>query len=77
MIIEGLEFEIRDNECHQITKLRSQIPYGKAIFGSGYLINTERAEKLRAEKLRAEESRTEWPLTAQEYAVIELLDKNR
>ena len=87
MIMEGLEFEIRDNECHRITKLRSQIPYGKGIFGSGYLINTERAEKLRAEKLRAEklraeelraeESRTEWPLTAQEYAVIELLDKNR
>ena len=82
MIIEGLEFEIRDNECHRITKLRSQIPYGKGIFGSGYLINTERAEKLRAEMLRAEKLRaekpiTEWPLTAQEYAVIELLDKNR
>lgn len=53
IINAGIDLVIRKKTSLKVRELDSQKKYGKAIFGSGYLVSDGEAEKLKAEKLKA------------------------
>lgn len=70
MVREGIDIEIRRDQCHFISKLRSQIPAKKTIFGGGYLVSDSVAVELAAKINAAKTEEIEWPLDEQERLVI-------
>lgn len=78
IIRAGIGLEIRRDQCMYISKLRSQIPAKKAIFGGGYLISDSVAAELAAKQEAAKQEAAkqeviEWALSEQERLVIEQL----
>ena len=59
IINAGIDLVIRKKTSLRTRMLDSQKKYGKAIFGSGYLVSDGEAEKLKAEKLKAEKLKAE------------------
>ena len=73
----GVEYEVSKDESERIRELESQKEYGKAIFGSGYLVS-ERAAAERAAAERAAAERVAaytWVLSEKELAVVKALSK--
>lgn len=67
----GVEFSVRRVQCMQISKLDSQAPAGKSIFGHGLLLsNKAAAEKAAAEKAAAHV----WNLSEREIDLINRMD---
>ena len=77
---QGIEFRVSDTQCRHISKLESQRPAGKSIYGTGYLISDGKAAELKAAELKAAELKAaadviEWPLLRHELEIIEELNK--
>ena len=81
----GIEYQVTAAQCRHITRLESQRPAGKTIYGSGYLISDGKAAELKAAELKAAELKAaelkaaveviEWPLLSSEREIIEELNK--
>ena len=76
----GVEFSLPADECQHIRQLDAQAEYGKAIFGSGFLLSERmKAEKEKAEKEKAEKEKAEkeivmrWALSDREMAIVQSL----
>ena len=67
----GIEYQVTAAQCRYITRLESQRPARKGIYGSGYLISDGKAAELKA----AVEV-IEWPLLSSEREIIEELNKH-
>ena len=68
----GIKMEIRRGECLRVSKLDSMRDKGKAIFGGGLLLSTDKAaERAAAERAAAEH----WEISERERALISQLDK--
>ena len=72
---QGIEFQVMDTQCRHVSKLDSQSPAGKGIYGSGYLISDAKAAELKAAELKAAEEISEWPLMTHELEIIQELNK--
>ena len=75
----GVEYRLQADECMRISALDAQRPYGKSIFGGGYLLSEKAAaEKAAAEKAAAEKAAAkEWSLSAQEREWVRILSEGK
>ena len=77
----GVEFSVPVAESEGISVLESQRPYGKAIFGKGYIVSDrvkaerEKAEREKAEREKAGGPPREWQLLDREHGIIERLNE--
>ena len=77
----GIEFSVPVAESEGISVLESQRPYGKAIFGKGYIVSDRvKAEREKAEREKAEREKAgcpprEWQLLDREHGIIERLNE--
>lgn len=76
----GIYFEVRCNECIRISQLDAQKEHKKAIFGSGLLLSSAAASRLRnsyelPDELPETETVVCWELSEREKAIIKQLDK--
>lgn len=62
----GVEFEVKKNECVQVSSLDAQKSAGKSIFGGGLLISSRAA----AERAAAHR----WKLSEREKEIVRILD---
>lgn len=77
----GIDFQVRRGECVSISKLDAQRESGKAIFGGGLLLSSQKAaERAAAERAAAEMAAAEraaahkWELSDRELAIVASLD---
>ena len=71
----GCEIKIMKDECEFISKLDSQKPLGKTLFGSGILINNKIADELAFKAQEFENSKTIiWELSEREKDIIKGLE---
>lgn len=83
IINKGVSVSISSNRLYRITKLKSQEPLKKGIFGSGFLLSTKankelKALELKAMELKAMEDKEElicWGISQYERDIIDKLDK--
>lgn len=68
----GAEYRISPHETHPISRLASQSPHGKAIFGRGFLASRQAAERAAAERAAAERVII-WELSPSEQEIINRL----
>lgn len=66
----GIEYQVIAAQCRHISRLESQRPAGKSIYGTGYLISDGKAAELKA---AADD--IEWPLLRHELEIIDELNK--
>ena len=72
----GVEFSVPVAESEGISVLESQRPYGKAIFGKGYIVSDRvKAEREKAEREKAGGPPREWQLLDREHGIIERLNE--
>ena len=76
----GIEFSVRREECCFIPKLDAQRESGKAIYGGGLLVNSQKAaERAAAERAAAERAAAEravakqWRLSDRERRMVEAM----
>lgn len=50
-ISKGADLKIMRDECHRVSRLQSQMRVGKSIFGNGFLLSDEAAERKEAAEL--------------------------
>ena len=77
----GIDFQVRRGECARVPKLDAQRESGKAIFGGGLLLSSQKAaERAAAERAAAERAAAEraaahkWELSNRELAIVASLD---
>ena len=77
MVNHGISFSVKKNDCQFCRGLNDQKQFGKAIFGSGFLLSDKAAaEKAAAEKAAAEKDNViYWKLSKIEKKVIANLGK--
>lgn len=73
---QGIEFEVMETQCRNISRLESQRPVGKTIYGRGYLISDGKAAELKAAELKAAEQVIEWHISPSEREVIDGLNRH-
>ena len=75
----GQELSIKSEDLHYIGKLDSQKPFGKGLYGGGFLLSEKAAaEKAAAEKAAAEKAAAiVWELSDREKEIIESLGKEK
>lgn len=73
----GIDFQVRRGECARVSKLDAQRESGKAIFGGGLLLSSQKAaERAAAEWAAAERAAAEraaahkWELSDRELAIV-------
>ena len=78
----GVAYRLQTAACMRVSGLDAQKPFGKTIFGAGYLLSDQAAaEKAAAEKAAAEKAAAEktaaveWKLSEQEREWVEILNK--
>ena len=69
----NIDFEISRKSALHIRCLDSQRPYKKILFGSGFLVSNDVAERLEAERLEAEREKLVWDLSKRERLLIQYL----
>ena len=72
-----IDFKVRRDECASLSKLDAQAEHGKAIFGGGLLLSSQKAaERAAAERAAAERAAAyRWELSARERKIIAGLGK--
>lgn len=77
IVSKGVGYQLKKSDAFHIRVLESQIPKGKSIFGSGFLLSEKAAaEKAAAEKAAAEKAAAEkWTLSPRELQIIKELSK--
>lgn len=71
----GIDFKVRSSECVRVSKLDAQRESGKAIFGSGLLLSSQKgAERAAAERAAAERAAEKWELSDRELAIVASLE---
>ena len=73
--VKCLSEDMAINKCHFIRELDAQRAKGKQIYGGGYLISDEDAEKLKHLYSTSKESCIHWELSERERRIIEELNK--
>ena len=76
----GVKVELKENECMLSRALDKQKEDGKGIFGNGFLVSKEAAERLEAAEIQAEknkeiqaEKEIVWELSEREQAIVDNL----
>ena len=71
----GIDVRIWPTEATFVRRLDSQKAHGKTIFGSGYLVSDEAAQRVKAAEVKAAEVNNIWELSERERRIIEQLNK--
>ncbi len=70
----NIDFEISRKDALFISNLDHQKPHNKVIFGGGFLVSNDVAERLKAERLKAEREKLVWGLSERERLLIQYLE---
>ena len=70
----NIDFEISRKDALFISNLDHQKPHKKVVFGGGFLVSNDVAERLNAERLNAERKKIVWGISERELTLITELE---